>query len=172
VLSPGIIVTDPAGDAVPHPVNGTVYGPSDIVSLAVQSDGTYLVITTVYTPSTPIDMVHADTDIRLDPDKVPDCKNSVLDSSDWAIAYDNGAVTVYRPGANCDDRTQPTTSITGSADISGTTLTVKVAQNSLGIRSGQRIVVRACASTRIDDRVTTVIQDWAPDSPAGTTGTV
>ena len=167
----GFTVTDPAGDAVPHPVEGKVYGPSDIVSVSVRSDGANLVITTVYTPSTPMNLIVSDTAIRLDPNEVPNCKNSVLDSFDWSIDYDPGGITIFKPGANCDDRLQ-STSLAGAADITGSTLTIKIAQDSLGIRTGQRIVVRACVSTWIDDGHTTFIQDWAPDSPSGTTGNV
>jgi hypothetical protein len=96
-----------------------------------------------------------------------------LDSADWAIDYDAAAegVTVLRPGASCADRFQPT-SISGAANISGSSLTVRLAQASLGVHSGQRIVVRTSASTRIDASHTTFIQDWAPDSPNGATGTV
>ncbi len=165
----GITVTDPGTDAVPHPSDGKVYGPSDIVSLSVHSDGTNLVIITEYSPSTPMNLLSGATRIRLDPDGVPDCKDSVLDSFDWTVDYDTDGVTVSRPGSSCDDKFQPT-SIAGVADISGSTLTIKVNQDSLGIRAGQRVAVRGCISTRIDDSYTTFIQDWAPDSSTGTTG--
>lgn len=174
VPSPGFTVSDPAGDAVPHPTSdGRVYGPSDITNLSIRSDGTNLVITTVYTPSTPMNLITTETGIRLDPDAVPSCKASTLDSADWKVEYDaaGGGITVYKPGASCGDRLKGT-SITGAADISGSTLTIKIAQAHLGIRPGQRIVVRTSASTRIDDTHTTLIQDYAPDDPSGTTGTV
>jgi hypothetical protein len=170
----GLSVTDPAGDAVPHPTSdGRVYGPSDITNFSVRTDGTDLIITTTYTPSTPMTLVSTETSIRLNPDVVPNCKNSVLDSADWAIDYDvaAGGISVIKPAANCADRFQPT-SITGAADISGSTLTLRIAQASLGIHSGQQIVVRTSASTRIDAGHTTFIQDWAPDNPNGATGTV
>jgi hypothetical protein len=171
--SAGINVTDPAGDAVPHPTEGRVYGPSDITNLSIRSDGTDLVITTVYTPSTPLNLLAAETAIRLDADKVPSCKNSVLDSADWLIDYDvsAGGVNVYKPPANCGERYEHTP-ITGGVEVTDSTVTIKIAQDSLGIRPGQRIVVRASASTRIDDGHTTFIQDRAPDSPSGATGAV
>lgn len=172
VPSAGFTVTDPAGDAVPHPSDGKVYGPSDITNLSVRSDGTNLVISIVYTPSTPMNLVVAATRIRLDPDKVPNCKDSVLDSFNWSIDYDaTGGIAVLKPGASCGDHFQ-STSITGAADVTDYTLTIKIAQASLGIRPGQQIVTRTCVSTRIDDGHTTFIQDWAPDNPSGTTGTV
>lgn len=174
VSSTGFTVTDPAGDAVPHPTtDGKVYGPSDITNLSIRSDGTNLMITTVYTPSTPMNLISTETAIRLDPDAVPNCKASVLDSADWAVDYDaaGGGITVYKPGASCGGRYQ-STSITGAANVAGSTLTIEVAQDSLGIRPGQRIVVRTSVSTRVDDHSTTFIQDWAPDGPSGTTGTV
>jgi hypothetical protein len=173
VPSPALTVTDPAGDAVPHAVDGNVYGPSDITSLSVRSDGSDLVITTTYTPSTPMNLVSAETSIRLDADTVPNCKNTVLDSADWAIDYDAaaGGISVLKPGANCGDRFE-STSISGAAEVTGYTVTVKISEASLGIRPGQRIVVRTCASTRIDSGHTTFIQDWAPDSPSGITGSI
>lgn len=171
VPSTGLTVADAAGDAVPHPTSdGKVYGPSDIVDFSVRSEGANLVITTRYTPATPMNLISTGTRIRLNPDLVPSCKDSVLDSFDWSIDYDTGGVEVYRPALSCGDRYQPST-ITGAATITGSTLTIKVNQNSLGIRPGQRVVVRTCVSTRIDDGHTTFIQDWAPDSPGGATGT-
>ena len=169
--STGLEVTDPAGDAVPHAVDGKIYGPSDIVNLSVRSDGTNLIIITTYTPSTPMSVISGGMRIRLDPDAVPSCKDSVLDSFDWSIDYDTGGLQVSKPGANCGDKFEPTT-ITGASAITGSTLTIKIRQDSLGISSGQRIVIRGCVSTRIDDGHTTFIQDWAPDSPSGTTGAV
>lgn len=167
----GITVSDSSTDAVPHPSNGKVYGPSDIVSLSVHSDGTNLVITTEFGPSTPMNLLSGGTRIRLDPDAVPSCKDSVLDSFDWTIDYDIDGVTVLKPGASCDDEFQRT-SIAGVADISGSTLTIKVNQDSLGLKSGQRVAVRSCISTRIDDGHTTFIQDWAPDNDSGTVGLI
>lgn len=170
--SAGLNLTDPSGDAVPHPTkDGKVYGPSDIANLSVRSEGANLVVTTVYTASTPMNLVAGATRIRLNPDMVPSCKDSVLDSFDWSIDYDNGGVEVYKPAANCGDTYQPTP-ITGTASVTGSTVTIKVNQNSLGIRTGQRIVIRGCVSTRIDSSYTTFIQDWAPDSPSGVTGSV
>lgn len=141
------------------------------MSVSVRSDGNNLVITTAYTASTPMNLISTETDIRLNPDVSPSCKNSVLDSSDWAIIYDTSGIEVLKPPVNCGEKFQQT-SIAGTTDISGSTLTIKVNQATLGVHPGQRIVVRSCVSTRIDDSHTTFIQDWAPDSLAGTTGTV
>lgn len=171
VSESGITVSESDSDAVPHPTEGRVYGPSDIQTLSVRSDGTNLVITTVYSPSTPMNSISGATRIRLDPDAVPRCKDSVLASFDWSVEYDTDGVSVVKPGASCDDGHRPT-AIGGSADISGNTLTIRVNQESLGLQSGQQIAVRACISTRIDDSYTTFIQDWAPDSPSGITGGV
>lgn len=171
-LTPGFSATDPAGDAAPHPVEGKVYGPSDITALSIRSDGTYLILTTEYTPSTPMNQLIAETAIRLNADRVPSCKNAVLDSADLLIDYDvTVGVSVAKPGANCGDRYQPTP-MSGAATVDGSTVTIKVTLNNLGIRSGQRIVVRASASTRIDDNHTTFIQDRAPDDANGLTGAV
>ena len=164
-------MSDSASDAVPHAVDGKVYGPSDIVDLSVHSDGANLVITTVFTPSTPMNIVSTATRVRLNPEGVPTCKDSVLDSFDWSIDYDVDGVTVFRPAATCGDRYQAT-SIAGSAHIDGSTLTVKVAESSLGIQPGQKVQVRSCVSTRIDDNSTTFIQDWAPDDSNGAVGNV
>ena len=168
-LPAGITVSDSSTDAVPHPSDGKVYGPSEIVSLSLRSDGTNLVITTEYSPSTPMNLLSAATRIRLDPDAVPSCKDSVLDSFDWSVDYDTDGVSVFKPGAGCDADFQRT-SIAGVADISGATLTIMINLDRLGIRSGQRVAVRGCISTRIDDGHTTFIQDWAPDSSSGSTG--
>ncbi|CAM2826024.1 hypothetical protein [Skermania piniformis] len=167
----GIVVTDSGSDAAPHAVDGKVYGPGDIVGLAVRTDGASLVLTTEYSRSTPMDLLSGATRIRVDTGRAPTCKDSVLDSFDWSIDYDTDGVTVYRPGAGCDDEFQQT-SIAGVADISGSTLTVEVDLDSLGIRSGQEVVVRACISTRIDSSSTTFIQDWAPDTANGATGSL
>lgn len=168
----GFTLSDPAGDAEPHAYQGEVYGPSDIVSVSVHSEDTNLVIAIDFTPSTPMESVHAGIGMRLNPDAVPTCNDSVLDSFDWAIGYDpSRGVEVYQPGAQCDDPADPT-SIAGAAEITGSTLTIKIAQDSLGVRPGQLIVVRAYASTAIDANSSTFIHDYAPDSANGTVGTV
>lgn len=169
--SSGIVVEDPAGDAVAHPVDGRVYGPGDITDFSVHSDSGVLIFTTVFTPSTPMDLISVGTRIRLDADEVPTCRDSVLDSPDWDIDYDTGDVVISQWTDGCDDSAAPTR-IFGSYDINGTTLTIKINQTQLGIRAGQRIVVRTCVSSRIDQEHTTFIQDWAPDSKSGKTGPV
>ncbi len=170
-FSTEIAVPDSATDAVPHPVDGQVYGPSDIVEVSVRSNGANLIITTEFTPSTPMNIIATATRVRLNPEVVPSCKDSVLDSFDWSIEYDIDGLTVFRTAQNCEDRYQPT-QISGSASIAGSTLTLEVAEASLGIRPGQKIQVRTCVSTRIDAESTTFIQDWAPDNPSGAIGNI
>jgi hypothetical protein len=167
--SAGITVVDANTDSVPHPVDGETYGPSEIVQQSIRSSGGLLVITMEFSSSTPMDLISTGFRIRLDPDAIPSCKDSVLDSWDWSVDYDTGGIEISEPGADCDDDFRPT-SLTGSSDITGSTLTIKLDEDALGLRPGQRVVVRSCASTRIDADHTTFIQDWAPDSPSGAVG--
>ncbi len=169
--SSGITVTDPGSDSVPHAVDGQVHGPSEIVSQSIRSDDGLLVITMEFSPATPMNLISTGFRIRLDPDTVPTCKDSVLDSWDWSVDYDTGGIEISKHTADCENQFQMT-SLTGSSDITGSTLEIKVSEDSLGISPDQRITIRSCVSTRIDSSHTTFIQDWAPDSPSGTTGEI
>ena len=57
-----------------------------------------------------MNLVSTETSIRLDADMVPSCKNSVLDSADWAIDYDAaaGGITGYEMQEPAGDRFQLT----------------------------------------------------------------
>lgn len=169
-ISSGISVTDPAGDAVVGP--GKVYGPSDITNLSLRTEGTDLVVTIAFTPSTPMDLILVGTAIRLDPQKVPNCRDNVLDSFDLSLDYADEDVEVSKWGDSCDAGPEPTRMM-GSFDITGSTLTIRVDYGRLGIQPGQQIVVRSCVSTVVEKgHISTTIQDWAPDSKGGATGSV
>lgn len=169
--SEGIRVTDPANDAVPHPVDEQVHGPSEIVSQSLRSDDGLLVITMEFSSTTPMNLISTGFRIKLDPNAVPTCNDSVLDSWDWSVDYDTDGIEIFQHGSDCEDRFQPT-NFTGSFDITGSTLEIRINESSLGLSPGQRLSIRSCVSTRIDSESTTFIQDWAPDNADGATGEI